>query len=86
MTGILFERPIQLNFSFCELDCVYVENFPSASFSENKMDLEDDANVANMHDPIVLLDSQKEHYARMNQLLSKRKFLLDFSMLGAGKT
>lgn len=38
------------------------------------------------YNAIHLLDSQKEHYARLTAMLEHRKFALDFSMLGAGKT
>jgi hypothetical protein len=36
--------------------------------------------------PIELLPSQIDHFERLKTMLSQRKFALDFSVMGAGKT
>lgn len=39
-----------------------------------------------LHEPIQLLESQLGHQTRITDMMTRRKFVLDFSMLGAGKT
>lgn len=56
------------------------------SFDANKMEVEGVENNDPTMSPIVLLESQKDHQLRICELMKRRNFVLDFSMLGAGKT